>query len=111
MLIVLVQNVKMSQLMRLWYLSYMQPAKAVSPEPSLFEHIKYRSRLRIRPTIRHAAPLDGCPFAFEECVYGGRKVPLSHEMAKMSVSLNLENSRTFMSVDSLLLWYFPLLNE
>ena len=42
----------MSQLMRLWYLSHRQLAKAqaslricaVSPEPSLFAHIKYGSR-------------------------------------------------------------------
>ena len=73
----------MSQLMRLWYLSHRQPAKAqaslriraVSPEPSLFDHMKYGSRRRVRPKIRHLAPLDGCACAFEECVYGGRKVP------------------------------------
>ena len=27
--------------------------------------------------IRHLDPLDGCACAFEELVYGGRKVPLS----------------------------------
>ena len=51
----------MSQLMRLWYLSHRRPAKAqaslriraVSPEPSLFAHIKYGSRRRVRPKIRH----------------------------------------------------------
>ena len=56
----------MSQLMRLWYLSHMQPAKAraslrvhpVSPEPSLFAHKKYGSRRRAQPKIRHLAPLD-----------------------------------------------------
>ena len=46
----------MSQLMRLWYLSDRRPAKA-------------------------QAPLDGCACAFEEWVYGGWKVPLSHDMA------------------------------
>ena len=42
----------MSQLMRLWYLSHRLTAKAqarlgiraISPEPSLFTHIKYGSR-------------------------------------------------------------------
>ena len=29
---------------------------AVSPEPSLFAHIKYGSRRRVRPKIRHLAP-------------------------------------------------------
>ena len=41
--------------MRLWYLSYRRPAKAqaslricaVSPEPSLFAHMKYGSRQRV----------------------------------------------------------------
>ena len=46
-----------------------------SPEPSLFAHIKYGSRRRVRPKIRHLAPLDGCACVFEEWVYGGRKVP------------------------------------
>ena len=32
---------------------------AVSPEPSLFAHIKYGCRRRLRPKIRHLAPLDG----------------------------------------------------
>ena len=52
---------EMSQLMRLCYLSRRRPAKAqavlriraVSPEPSLFAHMKYGSkRLRVRPKIR-----------------------------------------------------------
>ena len=74
---------KMSQLMRLWYLLHRRPAKAqaslrihaVSPEPSLFAHIKYGSKRRAWPKIRHLAPLDGCACTFEEWVYGGRKVP------------------------------------
>ena len=45
----------LSQLMRLWYLSHWRTAKAqarlriraVSPEPSLFAHIKYGSRRRV----------------------------------------------------------------
>ena len=52
-----------SQLMRLWYLSHRRPSKAkaslriraVSPEPSLFAHTKYRSRRRVRPKIRRLA--------------------------------------------------------
>ena len=39
---------------------------AVSPEPSLFAHTKYGSRRRVRPKIRHLAPLDGYECAFEE---------------------------------------------
>ena len=74
---------QMSQLMRLWYLSPRRPAKAqaslrihaVLPEPSLFAHVKYGSRRRVQPKNRHLAPLDGCACAFEEWVYGGRKVP------------------------------------
>ena len=48
--------------------------RAVSPEPSLFTHMKYGStcRRRVRPNIRHLAPLDGCACGFEEWVYGGR---------------------------------------
>ena len=52
----------LSQLMRLWYLSYRRPAKAqaslriraVSPEPSLFAYIKYGSTCRrmVRLKIR-----------------------------------------------------------
>ena len=74
---------ELSQLMRLWYLSYRRPAKAraslriraVSLEPSLFAHMNYGSRQRVWPKIRHLAPLDGCACVFEEWVYGGRKVP------------------------------------
>ena len=81
----------LSQLMRLWYLSHRRPAKAqaslriyaVSPEPSLFAHMKYGSRRRLRPKIRHLAPPDGCACVFEELVYGGRKVPDSHELAHL----------------------------
>ena len=46
----------LSQLMRLWYLSHRRPAKAqaslriraVSPEPSLFAHMKYGSRGNVK---------------------------------------------------------------
>ena len=65
--------------MRLWYLSHRRSAKAqaslrirvVSPEQSLFALMKYGSSRRVRPKIRHLAPLDGCACAFEERVYGG----------------------------------------
>ena len=68
---------------RLWYFSHRRPAKAqaslricaVSSEPLLFTHMNYGSRRRVRPKIRHLAPLNGCACAFEEQVYGGRKVP------------------------------------
>ena len=68
------KNDHLSQLMRLWYLSHRRPAKAqarlriraVSPEPLLFAYIKYGSILRVRPKIRHLAPLDGCTCAFEK---------------------------------------------
>ena len=60
----------------LWCLSHRQPGKAqpslhnrsVSAEPSLFAHMKYGSRWRVWPIIRHLAPLDGCACAFEEWV-------------------------------------------
>ena len=76
-------KLKMSQLMRLWYLSHRRPAKAqaslrscsVSPEPSLFPHMKYGSRRRVQPKSRHLATLDGCTCAFEKWVYRGWKVP------------------------------------
>ena len=32
--------------------------RTFSPEPSLFAHMKYGSRRRVRPKIRHLAPLD-----------------------------------------------------
>ena len=71
--------------MGLWYFSHRRPAKAhaslliraVSPEPLLFALMKYGSKGRLlnRPKIRHLVSLDGCACAFEQCVYGGRKVP------------------------------------
>ena len=83
---------KMSQLMRFWYLSHRRSAEAqaslcirtVSPEPSLFAHMNYGSRQRVRPNIRHLAPLDGCACVFEEWIYGGQKVPKSHELAQIT---------------------------
>ena len=67
-------SIYMSQVMRLWYLSYRRPAKAqgslhiraISKEPSLFAHMKYGSRRRARSKIRHVAPLDGYTCAFED---------------------------------------------
>ena len=60
--------------MRLWYLSHRRPVKAqtslriraVLPGPLLFAYIKYESRRRVRPKIRHLARLDGCACAFED---------------------------------------------
>ena len=77
---------KMSQLMRLWYLSHRRPAMAqaslcmctVSPQP-LLQVMKYGSR-QVQPKIRHLAALDGCAYMFEEWVYGRQKVPWSHDM-------------------------------
>ena len=37
--------------------------------------MKYGSTRRVQPKIRHLALLNGCTCAFEEWVYGGRKVP------------------------------------
>ena len=54
-------------------------------KPSLFAHMKCGSRQRVRPKIRYLAPLDGCACAFEEWIYGGRKVPKSHGLAQCSV--------------------------
>ena len=48
---------------------------AVSPEPSLFIHMKYGSRRRVWQKIRHLSLLYGCVYAFEEWVYGGWKMP------------------------------------
>ena len=85
----------MNQLMRLWYLSHRQPAKAraslricaVSPEPSLFAHMNYGSRRRVRPKSRYLALLYGCACVFEEWIYGGQKVPKSHELAHMGLKM------------------------
>ena len=67
--------------MRLWSLSHRRPAKAqaslriraIAPEPSLFAHIKYESRRRIRPKIKHVAPLHshfvGCTQARKFTLY------------------------------------------
>ena len=82
----------MSQRMRLWYLSHRHSVKAqtslrirtVSPEPSLFAHMKYGSRWSVWPKTRHLASLDGCACVFEEWVYGGRKVAKSRELAYMT---------------------------
>ena len=54
----------MSQLMKLWYLSHRRPAKAqaslriwaVSPQPSLFAHMKYGSRWRVRAKNQTSSP-------------------------------------------------------
>ena len=54
----------MSQLMRLWYLSHRRPAKdqarlrirAVSPETSLFAHMKHECRQMVRPKCVTSSP-------------------------------------------------------
>ena len=51
----------------------LRQACTVSPEPLLFTHMKYGSRRRVRPNIRHLAPMDCCACVFEEWVYGGLK--------------------------------------
>ena len=64
----------MSQRVRFWSLSHRRLAKAqaslrirtVTPEPLLFAHMKYGSRQRVQPKIRHLAPLDDCAWEFEE---------------------------------------------
>ena len=60
--------------------------RTVSPEPSLFAHMKYGSRPRVRPQIRHLVPLNDWACTFEEWVYGGRKVPYSHDMAQSKLA-------------------------
>ena len=49
--------------MRLWVLMRI---RAVSPDPSLFAHMKYGNRRRVRTKIRHLALLDGCARTSEE---------------------------------------------
>ena len=45
----------------------MKAQASLSPEPSLFAHIKYMygNRQTVQPKIRHLAPLDGCACTFE----------------------------------------------
>ena len=77
--------------MRLWCWSHRWTAKArtslriraVSPEPSLFAHMKYGRRQRVRPKIWHLALLDGCACVFEKWIYRGQKVPKSHESSPL----------------------------
>ena len=65
---------EMSQLLRLWYLLHRRKAKpqaslrirTVSPEPSLFAHIKYGSRRSVRQKIGHLSLLYVCACAFEK---------------------------------------------
>ena len=93
----------MSQLMRFWYLSHRRPGKAqaslciraVSPEPSMFAHMKYGSRWRVWPKIRHLAPLDGCACIFEEWIYGGQKMPKCHELARIILQTVLKRIRIY----------------
>ena len=43
-----------------------EPAHEIMVESSLFPHTKYGSRRRVRPKVRHLAPLDSCVCTFEE---------------------------------------------
>ena len=78
--------------MRLCYLSHRRPAKAqvslriraVSLEPSVFAHMNYGSRRRVRLKIRHLAPLDVCACVFEKWIYRGQKVSKSQELAQIN---------------------------
>ena len=66
----------LNQLMRLWYLSHKPPAKAqASLRIHTFTYIQCGSKRKVWPNFRNLAPLDCCPYAFEEWVYGGQKVP------------------------------------
>ena len=70
-----------------------RPRRAwVSPEPSLFAHMKYGNRRRIRPKIRHLRPLNGYTCTFEDLVYGGRIEPF------LMTWLNLKPSSMIMQL-------------
>ena len=69
-------------------------------------HMNYGSRRRVRPKIRHLAPLDGCACVFEEWIYGGQKMPKSHELARIrdwNIFWYLQNP--LVSKDCKILWY------
>ena len=74
----------LSQLMRLLYLSHRRRAKAqailriraVSPVPSLFAHMKYGSRRRVRPKIRYVySPTEWLHMRVWRMSLRGPKVP------------------------------------
>ena len=49
--------------------------------------------------IRHLASLDGCSCVFEEWIYGGQKVPKSHELAQIpSLSVQILGLQQFLWV-------------
>ena len=85
-----------------WYLSHRWPAKAqvrlsfraVSPEPLLFAHMKYGSRRRVQPKIRHLAPLDGCAFAIKRVSLRRTKSAI----ISWAASVILQLSNTILSV-------------
>ena len=57
--------IKWQNIRNLWCSKrFCKRCKAVSPEPSLLAHMKYGSRRRVRPNIRHLAQLDGCACVF-----------------------------------------------
>ena len=51
--------------------------RAISPEPSMFAHMKYGSKRRVRSKIRHLAPLHGYACAFEEWVRRSKSAIIS----------------------------------
>ena len=72
----------LSQRMKLWYLSHRRPLMAqtslhihtVSPEPSMFAHIKYGSR-RGPTKNQTSSPTGWLHIRVWKWVYGGQKVP------------------------------------
>ena len=86
----------LSQLIRLSYSSHRRP----EPEPSLFAHMKYGSRWRVRRKIRHLAPLDGCACAFDEWVYGKSTIISWHGSFNNSSHEVRADSSTFVSSPS-----------
>ena len=93
---------KMSQLMRLWYSFHIGDQRRLrldcvsSPEPSLFADMKYGSRQRLRPKIRHLAPLDGYACAFEECVRRTKSTIVSWHVSKIANMLKNTEKKKYL---------------
>ena len=58
------------------------------PEPLQFTHMKYGSRRRVRPKIRHLAPLDGCACTFEKYMEDEKSHNLMTWLKSISQSLS-----------------------
>ena len=77
--------------MRLWYLSHRQPAKAqvslcihaVSPEPSLFAHMKYGSRWRVPNKNQTSRPTGWLHMRIWRMSLRRTKSAISHELAQL----------------------------